>query len=736
MKIDNTPSRIHMDEIEDLTLFADESFDTDDVDLFEFSEDQGSSLITLKTIILSLDWEINDKILQELSDETNRLQQMWEEDKVAQVYLQGLAKVGRYLEKEGAYAHPNAIKLLLTFFYDFEKIISSPDISGDSITALLKTDVRKFKILQYQIEQKDRQTTVPGDKIETQDADHNRETGKVESITFLKQSVLELEWEITDSTLEQFNIGLAGVQPQFENNRSARIIIHGLQVLGKYIDDERTDAHPSATNLVNYFFDGLELIVQENISEKEINNILIDRVNKLNNLKMLLATSKEQKQTDAETVDIDDLTFLLGAEQDTDPGFSEEILNPAAITPVFDEITDKFIDEKLNTTTTVVATPPGSDQGNGVSTVEEDLELFFTSDDDDLPDKNNIENDVDTTPPAYSSEADIASTEITPATTISNEPHLEIDKQLDDLLGIDDNDGGEDKQTVAEQTPEQELFTDTDQEEIIAALADSEEEGGFNEEIIEAAISGEPTREINDKLNDFFGKDGSDLEEDEQEIEQQAEEQDLFASFDSSSIAPALPDAGEQRGFDEEQSMSTINEEPNQEIGERLDDFFGADDKKRVPDVAESSLEETLAINLALLPVTPSLEIIKQNRETVRKILSSHSHSPGKTAMLQLLDATLALLPEEAGPLTGDAIELLDLLQNNIKEDIDDTELIALAVVRFTIWHKNLIEELQSQKNKPKEDKDNHDLHKELKEIRNVIAKEIGDLRREIKQSG
>ena len=60
-----------IDDFEDLTLFANESFNTEDVDLFEFTSEESSPLTRLKSIILSLDWEINDDILQELDDELN-----------------------------------------------------------------------------------------------------------------------------------------------------------------------------------------------------------------------------------------------------------------------------------------------------------------------------------------------------------------------------------------------------------------------------------------------------------------------------------------------------------------------------------------------------------------------------------------------------------------------------------------------------------------------------------------
>ncbi len=83
MKNSPNTSAYATDDFEDLTHFADESFDTDDVDLFEFSSEESSPLTQLKSIILSLDWEITDETLQELADEIEHLQPMWEDDKVA-----------------------------------------------------------------------------------------------------------------------------------------------------------------------------------------------------------------------------------------------------------------------------------------------------------------------------------------------------------------------------------------------------------------------------------------------------------------------------------------------------------------------------------------------------------------------------------------------------------------------------------------------------------------------------
>ena len=190
----------NIDEFEDLTLFANESFDTQDVDLFEFTSEESSPLTRLKSIILSLDWEITDEILQELADEVANLESVYQGDKVAEVYLQGLGKIGSYIRSKGAYAHPNAIKLLLTFFYDFEKTVSSPNLSGEEITRILKVDIRKFKILQYQIALGEEEATGTSAAPPSAAAPAPVETGG-DHRKLLKAAILSLDWEVTEESL-------------------------------------------------------------------------------------------------------------------------------------------------------------------------------------------------------------------------------------------------------------------------------------------------------------------------------------------------------------------------------------------------------------------------------------------------------------------------------------------------------------------------------------------------------
>jgi pilus assembly protein FimV len=294
----------NIDDFEDLTLFANESFDTQDVDLFEFTSEESSPLTRLKSIILSLDWEITDEILQELADEVANLESVYQGDKVAEVYLQGLGKIGSYIRSKGAYAHPNAIKLLLTFFYDFEKSVSAPDISGEEITRILKVDIRKFKILQYQIALGEEEATGTPAAAPTAAVPAPVETGG-DHRKLLKAAILSLDWEVTEESLAQYTASLEGFRAQVADNRLAQVLVQGLQAIGAYIGEQRAEAHPEAFALLHSFDEALEQIAGDEsagLDEARAREIITAQVNRLDHLKLLIA-SPGQAVIDEERID-------------------------------------------------------------------------------------------------------------------------------------------------------------------------------------------------------------------------------------------------------------------------------------------------------------------------------------------------------------------------------------------------------------------------------------------------
>ena len=324
-----TDIKYNVDDFDDLTRFAAESFETDEIDLFQYTSETDSPLAPLKAIVLTLDWEISDSILQDLADELTHLGPRWRDDKVASLYLQGLTKIGKYLRLRGAYAHPNAIKLLFTFFHNFETIISEPDITGEQINTILQNDVRKFRVLQYQINLSEQQSKEGGDALPAGIGNAGQEEigGGAASDTLrnFKAAILELDWEISKGSLENFENTLKTLAQEQAASKPATVLILGLQALGKYIEEERARAHPDAFNLLHAFHDGLDLILKRTAdpsNRKVVQDILIDRVNRLNHLKKLIAPQESEVPKEIPITDLSPESaprdfFILDPERDS-----------------------------------------------------------------------------------------------------------------------------------------------------------------------------------------------------------------------------------------------------------------------------------------------------------------------------------------------------------------------------------------------------------------------------------
>jgi pilus assembly protein FimV len=704
---DHIPS---IDEFEDLTLFANESFDTQDVDLFEFTSEESSPLTRLKSIILSLDWEINDEILQELDDELDNLQSMWQNDKVAEVYLQGLSKIGNYIRTKGAYAHPNSIKLLLTFFYNFEKIISSEQITGEQITQLLKGDVRKFKILQYQITQSEIETIPetevriqPGGPLETMTTAFAHSDGLKE----LKAAILSLDWEVTDDSLRQFNDSLAGFHQNMTQNKPALVLVQGLQALGDYIADERVGAHPDAFILLHSFNEALEEILktdEQGPDQTTIQNLLIDRINRLNNLKLLIASPSgalvdnehidevvmgisspavAQKAADpmqqapggsfapappTDTVKAPDAASTAGLENEIDTFFGmgampamesaevqypDEILSPDAIAPVDDELADDFIEAHLSTKRGLMPALSDSDETSGFA---EDMEPV------DLPTQNDLADRLDF---LFSGTETDNNSALALSALDGNEPLETVDGRTPPVPALADVDQGFDENSIqaaldgVEDTPAQSDFSaDTDKNETDPSVLD-----------------------IQSKLNSFF----IDIEEEEPAKTGSTRrttiadiEQSLF--FDQEDIQSALADSDEERGFSEETEAGALDFSPLDEIEEKLDFFFGTESEAvsetgefQQQTLSSDSLEQSLNLTLRELEAEPAITPALDGFDPKGAGYEPEKPKPEKVQPDETLEGALDLfftgaLEQKNKPATAAVDELTSALEATIDD--------------------------------------------------------------------
>lgn len=130
----------------------------------------------LKALILSLDWEITDEIMAKLKNEVEKLKSEWTDDPVLMTFLSVLDRLGGYIGRKKADAHPDSVGLLQSAYQNLEKVLGSSGMDMESKKAIVKEDVARFKQLQREIEASKAGKAAPAPAPEPAEA--QQESGK------------------------------------------------------------------------------------------------------------------------------------------------------------------------------------------------------------------------------------------------------------------------------------------------------------------------------------------------------------------------------------------------------------------------------------------------------------------------------------------------------------------------------------------------------------------------------
>jgi hypothetical protein len=110
-----------------------------------------ASLRELRAAVLSIDWEINDEILDKLMDEVEALKHTFRNDKILLLFLQLLASVTLYLKENKEKSHPNAVKLLNSIYLKLDSVYSAGGMPQEARKRILLGELGKFKELKARI---------------------------------------------------------------------------------------------------------------------------------------------------------------------------------------------------------------------------------------------------------------------------------------------------------------------------------------------------------------------------------------------------------------------------------------------------------------------------------------------------------------------------------------------------------------------------------------------------------
>ena len=316
---------------DDLTLGTDEhddSYYTDADDLFEFSTNDESPISRLKSLVLSIDWEITDEVLLQFNEELIDLRGIWAGNSINLVYVQALEKLSKYIYQNKANSHPNAIKLLLTLYYNLEKIVSSEDLTETQKKEILLEDVKRFETLKRQISQKSKPAQVVP-SVRPQAAKVTKEDAPEDKLLHLKAIVLGIDWEITDQDLNNLRREVIRLEQQFAASKPKLILLQGIGTLGAYIKTKKSNAHADAFKVLHLFYESLEKIVKTPMSHEEEKAILFPAVGKFNDFKALLGPTISPE--------------AIGREEDEEEDEEFEESGSGEIAPALADVSDEEI---------------------------------------------------------------------------------------------------------------------------------------------------------------------------------------------------------------------------------------------------------------------------------------------------------------------------------------------------------------------------------------------------------
>ena len=328
---------------DDLTLGTeyDDSYYTDADDLFDFSTNDESPISRLKSLVLSIDWEITDEVLLQFNEELIDLKGIWAGNSINLVYLQALEKISKYIYQNKANSHPTAIKLLLTLYYNLEKIVSSDELTEAQKKEILLEDVKKFEALKRQISPNSKpaqsRPTAPSQAPGVNKAPGvKKEAAPEDKLLNLKAVVLGIDWEITDQDLSNLRREVIRLEGEFADSRPKLILLQGIGALGAYIENKKSNSHADAFRVLHLFFESLEKIVKTPMSLQEEKAILFPAVEKFNDFKKMLgptispeaigrkADEDEEEDDDFEESGSGVITPALADAADEEMGFQAE----------------------------------------------------------------------------------------------------------------------------------------------------------------------------------------------------------------------------------------------------------------------------------------------------------------------------------------------------------------------------------------------------------------------------
>ena len=195
----------------------------------------------LNTIIKQMASGITQKKCSSLIEALSQLDSRHKALPEAGTLINMLTSLANYLNSRIARAHPAAVPTLESIFSALESVVSKPDTDRAELQDIVKNQLAIYRQLQNKLS--------------------SRPPEAAADIENMKAVILAIDWEITEQTLNNFEVELSRQMERFREYNIHHTFLKIIQSIGRYVASYKAKAHADSIFFLRSVFNNFELLI-------------------------------------------------------------------------------------------------------------------------------------------------------------------------------------------------------------------------------------------------------------------------------------------------------------------------------------------------------------------------------------------------------------------------------------------------------------------------------------------
>ncbi len=188
-------------------------------------------------------------------------------------FLKMMQSLGKYLGSKKDKAHTDSIPVLTSMANQLEKIITQPDLKKDETSRILFDELEKYKSLKHKITSRPSITNT--------------------DLNDLKAVILAIDWEISDTTLQNFEAIVTPLLTKLKGNNLQHTFLKIIHTTGRYIGIQKANAPTDSISFLRSVFENFEQIVHTpGMALKDKKKVLENDIQRFHDFKQTISRKK------------------------------------------------------------------------------------------------------------------------------------------------------------------------------------------------------------------------------------------------------------------------------------------------------------------------------------------------------------------------------------------------------------------------------------------------------------